>query len=258
MVVVRCGAGTTLNDAGDACDPNLGADTVLDADGNIVPTAEALAAARAEGVNSVVVVSCGAGTILNAGGDACEANLGVSAEIAANGTIEATQAALDAARAEGQSSVAARECGAGTAINGLGTACVPNLSADVEVSANGAIVPTAAALAAAEETGRLAGVASVTPLSCDVGTLENNDATMCVANLGPDVEVAGDATIVPTAAALAVARNEGANSVTPLMCGIGSVSNINADACVGCNTDDDCSDTETCTNSRCLGLPCDQ
>ena len=77
---------------------------------------------------------------------------------------------------------------------------------------------------------------------------------MCVANLGPDVEVAGDATIVPSAAALAVARR-GANSVTPLMCGIGSVSNVAADECVGCNTDDDCSDAETCTDSRCLGLP---
>ena len=255
MVPIRCDAGTVMNAAGDACVPNLGASAELDGTGQVVASAGALNEARAQGMAENTPIRCDAGTVMNAGGDGCLPNLGSSAELTANGTIEATQAALDAARAEGQSAVTNRECGAGTAINGLGTACVPNLGADVEVGASGAIVPTAAALAAAEETGRLAGVASVTPLSCDVGTLENNDATMCVANLGPDVEVAGDATIVPTAAALAVARNEGANSVTPLMCGIGSVSNVADDACVGCNTDDDCSATETCTDSRCLGLP---
>ena len=245
-VSIKCGVGTLINANENGCEPNLADGVSLNSDGQLVPAS----------VGDGGGVRCGDGTILNADGTACVPKLGTSAEVSATGTIEASQAALDAARAEGQGLVTRRECGPGTAINGPGTACAPNLSGDVEISDSGAIVPTAAALAAAQETGRLAGVASVTPLSCADGTLENNDGTMCVANLGADVEVSADTTIVPTAAALAAARAEGVSSVTPLMCGEGTVSNTDGDACVGCIVNEDCSDTETCTDSRCVGL-CD-
>ena len=115
----NCGQGTVVNADGDSCEPSLSADVVFDAEsGMIKPTAAALDAARQGGVDSVTPLSCDAGTIVNAAGDACEPVLSADVVLdAESGMIKPTAAALDAARQGGVDSVTPLNCAAGTQIN---------------------------------------------------------------------------------------------------------------------------------------------
>jgi hypothetical protein len=175
-------------------------------------------------------INCGAGTALNAAGDACEPTLSEGLSVNAAGEIVAdtagadTEATLAAAReegrAEGVASVdittdnqaafdegaasvdittdneAAREEG-----RAAGIASVTPLSCaegTAENEAGDACEPTAEYRAATVEEGRAAGVASVTPLNCAEGTAENEAGDACEPNLSVDVAIDDEDTIVPT------------------------------------------------------------
>ncbi|MBV72346.1 MAG: hypothetical protein CMH52_13560, partial [Myxococcales bacterium] len=242
---LNCAAGTMANEAGDACVPNLGANAEVAADGTVQATAAALEAARTEGVNSVTPLNCSAGTVANAAGDACIPNLGANAEVAADGTVQATAAALEAARTEGVNSVTPLNCAAGTMANAAGDACVPNLGANAEVAADGTVQATAAALEAA----RIEGVNSVTPLNCAAGTVANAAGDACIPNLGANAEVAADGTVQATAAALETARVLGIESVDgSTFCGDTTVWDAPADLCES----DDCFNAPCQNGGTCI------
>lgn len=86
---LNCLTGTQVNETADGC----------------IPTEAYRAAAFAEGVASIPPLNCAAGTVVNAGGDVCVPNLAANAEVAQDGTVQATTAALDDARQAGVNSV---------------------------------------------------------------------------------------------------------------------------------------------------------
>ena len=135
---------------------------------------------------------------------------------------------------EGEESTAPTiNCAAGTALSASGDACGPNLSEGLSVNAVGEIVAdtaganTEAALAAAREEGRAAGIASVTPLNCAEGTAVNEAGDACE----PTAEYRAAAVEEGRAAGFAAGRAEGVASVTSLNCAEGTGENEAGDAC---------------------------
>ncbi len=248
---INCNAGTALNRAGDACEPNLAEGLSVSANGQIVvdpagveATEAALAAAREEGhaagvasvdissdnqaafdegAASVTPLECSDGTVVNEAGDACEP------------TADYRAARL----AEGAASVTPLNCAEGTRINDAGDACEPtddyraarfaegaasvtplNCAEGTRINDAGeACEPTEEFRAAAFAAGRAEGAASVTPLSCGEGTEETADGTAC------------QPTEAYRAAAVEEGRAEGVDSVIPLECGLGTGENEAGDAC---------------------------
>jgi hypothetical protein len=173
VVPLNCLAGTQVNEAADGC----------------IPTEAYRAAAFAEGVASITPLNCAAGTVVNAVGDACVPNLGANAEVAQDGTVQATTAALDAARAEGVASITPLNCAAGTEVNAGGDACVPNLGANAEVAQDGTVQATTAALDDARQAGvnsvditsdNAAVVAAAMPMCGWATELWDGDAQSCL------------------------------------------------------------------------------
>ena len=244
---VNCGVGTRLGGDGNACVPVLGEGVELNTEGVVIATGtvngetdeEAYNRGFAAGESSVTQVQCAAGTELSESGD-CQPtdefrqsafdegaasvtplNCGEGTEPNdAGDACQPTMAYRDSIFAEGAASITVVTCAPGTGLDENGTQCIANLGDLVEVDAEtGTIRPTQAALDAAREAGRLAGVASVTPLNCADGTAVNGTGDACV----PTAEF--------RAAAVEEGRLAGVASVTPLNCADGTAVNDAGDAC---------------------------
>ncbi|MGB0648537.1 MAG: hypothetical protein ACPGQS_15235 [Bradymonadia bacterium] len=213
-----CGDGTSYSVDKRSCEPQLGAGVVLDAQGNIVVDeasfAEELEAARAAGVASVELVTCGEGTILSESESRCRPALSENVELdAATLLIVPNQTFTDSVFAEGVSSVTVVSCGDGTTLTSDGRSCAPNLSDRVSI-VEGLIDVTDEVLQSQFSDG----VNSVQIVLCDEGTVLSADMTQCEPVLSDDVEVTDDGVIAPTTAYADEMRQDGADSVVPIIC----------------------------------------
>ena len=218
---IQCAAGTTLNTAGDTCELNLAEGVSVSASGEIVAdtadTEAALAAARAEGVASVDITTDnqaafdeGAASV-----DITTDNQTAYDEGAASVDITTdNQAAREEGRLAGVASVTPLNCADGTAVNAAGDACEP----------------TAEYRAAAVEEGRIAGVDSVDITANDADVIAAATADLFTqAQVDAARQDGVDSVDITTDNQ--ASYDEGAASVTPLNCGLGTGENDAGDAC---------------------------
>lgn len=213
-----CGAGTTYSVDKRTCEPRLGTGVTIDAQGDIVidesVLSEELEAARAAGVASVELVTCGEGTILSESDSRCRPALSENVELDPSTLlIEPNQAFADEVFAEGVSSVTVVECGQGTSLSVENQTCVPTLSERVGI-VDGVIDVTEDVLQAQF----LEGVNSVQIILCGDGTALSDDMAQCEPILSEDVEVTEEGVIEPTSAYSDAVRQDGIDSVDPIIC----------------------------------------
>jgi hypothetical protein len=182
--LITCADGTSLDDSGLSCAPNLSADVEI-SESEIVVKSSVTDASFAQGVASVQVVTCAVGTAMNAGGTECEASLSADVAIGVDGLVYPTDEFAASARQNGIDSVTPITCddNTGVILNGEGTSCVARLSIDVVFDGQ-EIIPTEGFRQAAYDEGRDA----IDVVSCGSGTTLSNNLK-CDPNLGFSVSL---------------------------------------------------------------------